>query len=216
MSASERLLRHAGIVVGLEAEARIARGLGLPVEVGGGHEQGAKAAAERLIRRGVRGLISFGLAGGLHPDLRAGALVVPEVILSADEHWPTDPALAALLGPVGGALFGAGEVLTTAAQKQALHARTGAAAVDLESAAVAAASSRYALPFAVLRAICDPAHRSLPTAALVALSADGQIGLLRVLQTSLSHPAEMPLLLALARDALRARRALRAQVKAIR
>ena len=204
-----------GIVVGLEAEARIARLLGAPVEVGGGEAEGAEAAASRLIGAGIRSLLSFGLAGGLDPSLAPGALIVPDVILSADGHFPTHPPLAAALGRVGGAVWSGGAVLPTEAAKRAVYEKTGAAAVDLESAAVAAAAARRAIPFAALRAICDPAGRSLPRAALVALDGQGRIGPWRVARTALAHPRELPSLLALASDAAKARRALARRVKAI-
>ncbi|GAC1341782.1 MAG: hypothetical protein NVSMB18_14540 [Acetobacteraceae bacterium] len=186
------------------------------VEVGGGDAAGADAAARRLIARGARRLLSFGLAGGLDPSLAPGTLLVPDVILSADGHWPTDPALAAGLGRVGGAVFSGGAVVASAMAKRALHARTGAAAVDLESAAVAEAAGRHALPFAVLRAVCDPAGRSLPQAALLALDGQGRVRLLRVAGAALSRPGELPGLLALAADAFRARRALGRRAALIR
>ena len=163
----------------------------------------------------MRSLISFGLAGGLHPGLRPGALVIPDVVLSQDGHWPTHPPLAARLGQVGGALFSGGTVVVTAAEKEALFARTGAAAVDLESAAVAEAAGRHALPFAVLRAICDPASRSLPRAALVALDPDGKISTGAVMREAMKHPAEFAALIVLGTDAARARRALVRRVKQI-
>jgi len=188
----------------------------VPVEVGGGGEAGAAAAAARLIALGVRSLLSFGLAGGLDPALEPGALVVPDVILSVDGHWPTDPRLSAGLGRVGGALFSGGAVVASVAEKRALHARTGAAAIDLESAAVAQVASRHALPFAALRAICDPASRALPDAALVALDPQGRIGPWRVARAALARPGDIPMLLALATDAARARRALQGRVDAIR
>ena len=66
-----------GIVVGLAAEARIARRLGWKVAIGGGAAAGAEAAARRLIDEGSDALVSFGLAGALDPALRPGALIVP-------------------------------------------------------------------------------------------------------------------------------------------
>ncbi len=201
-----------GIVVGLEAEARLARRLGALVEVGGGDAEGAAAATARLIGQGVRSLLSFGLAGGLDPSLSPGTLLVPDVVLSRDGHWPTHPPLSAELGRVGGALFSGGAVVASAAAKRALFERTGAAAVDLESAAVAEQAARHAIPFAVLRAICDPAGRSLPQAALVALDSAGKIGPWRVARSALAHPRELAALIVLAADAARARRALSRRV----
>ena len=107
--------------------------------------------------------------------------------------------------------MGGGGVLATAAEKAALRRATGADAVDLESAAAA----RAGIPFAALRAICDPAARDLPHAALVALDARGRIGALHVLAAVLARPAELPALLRLAGDAARARRALLARVRLI-
>ncbi|MBV8703468.1 MAG: hypothetical protein JO118_07120, partial [Acetobacteraceae bacterium] len=77
-SVSERI----GIVTGLAAEARIVRRLGWPVAVGGGTPAGAYAAAGGLAGQGATALVSFGLAGGLHPALNAGALLIPEAILT--------------------------------------------------------------------------------------------------------------------------------------
>jgi len=205
-----------GIVVGLEAEAQIARRLGVPVEIGGGDEAGAEAATARLIARGVQCLLSFGLAGGLEPGLAAGSLVVPDVVISRDGHFPTHPPLASALGRVGGAVFSGGMVVATVSAKRMLHEQTGAACVDLESAAVAEAAARYAIPFAVLRAVCDPAGRSLPGAALVALNGAGRIGPWRVARAALARPGELPGLMGLAADAYRARRALARRVSALR
>ena len=87
--------------------------------------------------------------------------------------------------------------------------------MDLESAAVARAATRHGRRFAAMRAICDAAARTLPHAALAALADTGHIRPFRVLAAVLAHPGELPALLALARDATRARRALLARVAAI-
>ena len=112
-------------------------------------------------------------------------------------------------------MFSGGAVVVTTAEKHALFERTGAAAIDLESAAVAEAAARHALPFAVLRAICDPAARSLPGAALVALDPDGKIRIGAVLREVVKHPKELAALMVLGTDAARARRALAHRVKQI-
>lgn len=165
----------------------------------------------------MRGLVSFGLAGGLDPALRPGDVLVPERVLSDAGSWAADPALRRALGP-GRAdpVFGGGTVLATAAAKRDLHARTGAAAVDLESAAVAEVARHHGLPFAVLRAVCDPASRDLPLAALVALDGGGRIDMMRVLGAVAARPREVPALLALGMDAARARRSLAVRLRRLR
>ena len=70
----------------------------MPVEVGGGRAEGAAAASQRLIEKGVAGLISFGLAGGLDPALTPGAVLVPATVLLDAERWDADRALLRRLG----------------------------------------------------------------------------------------------------------------------
>jgi adenosylhomocysteine nucleosidase len=204
-----------GVVVGLEAEARIARRWAAAVEVGGGDSAGAARAATVLAARpGITALVSFGLAGGLDPALRPGDLLIPSRIIDGKRSWPTDAALGnALGGGTGHTMLGGGAVLATAAAKRVARSETGADAVDLESAAVARAAGLRGLPFAALRAICDHARRSLPLAAIVALDRSGRVGPLRVLGAVLARPWEIPALLALARDATLATRALKHRVR---
>jgi len=193
------------------------RSLGWPVSIGGGTADGAWAAAERLVRDGVTALISFGLAGGLDPALRAGSLLVPGAIMSDGERLPADPALCERLGGISiPVLLGGREVVASAAAKAALFAASGAVAVDLESGAVARVAAAHGLPFAALRAICDPAERDLPPAALIALDRRGGIGLMRVIGSVLAHPSQVSGLLALAADVAAARRALRGAVARVR
>lgn len=205
-----------GIITGLTAEARLAHGLGI-VMAGGGTPAGAERAAAALLRQGVTGLLSFGLAGGLNPSLRAGAVVVPASVIEHGMLMRADPAMMAWLGGAShGLLVSQDEVVVSAAAKIRLHEATGAAAVDLESGAVARAARRAGIPFAVLRAVCDPAERTLPPAALLALDGGGAISLMRVLASLAGRPAQLPALLGLARDAARARAALVGRVHDIR
>jgi adenosylhomocysteine nucleosidase len=198
-----------GFVVGLAAEARIAVRSGFPVRAGGGMPAGAAEAASELVRDGATALVSFGLAGALDPALRPGMVVVPETVLSAGQAFHADATLAAWFGGFTGHRLLAGEtVAADATTKRALFTATGAQAIDLESGAVARVAASQGLPFAVVRAICDPAERDLPPAALIALDQHGAIGLLAVLGSVLRQPAQILALLALAGDAGRARRSL--------
>jgi adenosylhomocysteine nucleosidase len=202
-----------GIVVGLAAEARVARPLGWPTAVGGGTYAGALLAAERLVRSGVRALVSFGVAGGLDPALRPGTLVVPHEVLADGQRVPTDPTLGRRLGGASAiVMLGHDRIVASAAAKIALFRSTQAGAVDLESGAVALVAARHRIPFAVLRAICDPAERDLPPAALIAPDRNGAIALARVIGSIFTRPKQLPALPALAADAMAARRALREAV----
>ncbi len=206
--------------MGLAAEARLACGLGGRIAIGGGDAPGAAAAAAGLTRSGVTALLSFGLAGGLDPGLRAGDLVVPDAVLfPTGERWVADPALSRRLGPVAGPVAGtvlaADAILATAAAKRAAWQRTAAAAADLESGAVAREAAAHGLPFAVLRAVCDPAGRDLPPAALSALDRQGRIRPAALLRSLGRQPGQIVALVALGREAARARQALLTQVGVI-
>ena len=197
-------------IVGLRAEARLVEG---HIFVGGGGAEGATRAVALSLAAGATALVSFGLAGGLSPSIRPGALVVPRSVVSNTGIFHADAALSAALGGFSADLLLAeSSAVTSAAAKARLWCFTRAEAVDLESGAVAQGAAQAGVPFAVLRAVCDPAWRDLPPAALAALDQAGVIGLARVLGSVLRQPGQVGGLLALARDAGRARRALAGRV----
>jgi len=198
-----------GIITGLTAEAAIAAKLGVPVRAGGGTPWGAEQAAEALVAQGATALLSFGLAGGLNPEFKAGDIIVPMAVVEAGRIRPTNAALSVKIGGwFGGMLYAGDEIAVSAADKHALGHATLCSAIDLESGAVARVAERHNLPFAVLRAICDPAWRDLPPAALAALNAKGAIAASRIALSILANPLQIPALIALGRDAGRARQAL--------
>jgi adenosylhomocysteine nucleosidase len=202
-----------GFVTGLTAELALLKGMAVMGGVGGGTPEGAGDAAAHLVDAGAEALISFGLAGGLDPALPAGAVLVPGVVIEGTDTHICDPGLLAWLGGVTcTAMLGGAGVAVTASDKANLFAATGAAAIDLESGALARIAAARGVPFAVLRAVCDPAGRNLPPAALVALNAKGRIGAFRVLGAVLRAPGQVPALLRLAGDAAAARRALQARL----
>jgi adenosylhomocysteine nucleosidase len=205
-----------GFVTGLRAEARLALPLG-PAEACGGLPPGAAIAAERLVAAGATALVSFGLCGGLDPALRPGALVVPRAVMVGGGRYGTDPQLAAALGGCTAEALLAGDVAAADAQtKRDLFRTTGAAAIDLESGAVAAVAERAGLGFAVLRAVCDPADAGLPPAALAALDPSGRVSVWNIAQSLLREPGQLPALIALGRAAKAARAALLHRVHDIR
>ena len=88
----------------MAAEARIVRRLEWRVAIGGG-TAGAHEAARRLIDDGCDALVSFGLAAGLDPALRPGALIVPSLVLvcgdgrrAAMTEKSTIPEISRMLG----------------------------------------------------------------------------------------------------------------------
>src|SRR3954452_1559725 len=178
-----------GFVTGLTAEARIAARCGL-VRAGGGFPAGAEMAARQLVAEGARALVSFGLAGGLDPALRPGDLIIPGEVLEHAVVFAADPGLGARFGGLTAHRLLAGDVVVQSAAAKRAARSIGVDAVDLESGAVARVAQDHGLPFAVVRAICDPAERDLPPAATVAVDQKGANGLMRVVGLLLRPPGQ--------------------------
>jgi len=196
-----------GIVTGLTAEARIGMKLGRAV-AGGGTTLGATQAATELIAQGATALISFGLAGGLNPGLPPGTLIIPPEIVTEEAVYTTDPELTRLLGGPAYTLSAVPEIVVAAEEKHRLFYATRTDAVDMESGAMAEVAALHSIPFAALRAICDPATTTLPPAALIALNAAGAIDPRQMARSILHDPVQIIALIKLARHAAQARAAL--------
>jgi adenosylhomocysteine nucleosidase len=207
---------HLGILVGLASEARALAAhlpplgrLAITIGVSGARLAGAERETERLIASGVTALLSFGLAGALATDLTPGALLLPDMVVTADgSRYPTDSAwrtrLMTMLGeltPLVRPLLGVDLAVASAAEKAGLAQQTGAAAVDMESHVLARAARAAGLPFLVIRAVADTARTTLPPAALVGITAEGRTDLPAILRSLLRHPRQLPSLLRLGRDA---------------
>lgn len=197
------------IVVGLAFEARIAAKSGFPV-ICAGNGRNLTAALAGATAHGCEGLISFGVAGGLKPELPPGTCVVGREIISGDRCFPTDPRwseklLKRLPRALSGVLAGVATPVTTADAKRALHADTGALAVDMESHIVAEAAAQRGLPMAAVRVICDPAARGLPEMAFRSVRADGTTDVVTLLHAIMRRPNHIPAMIRVALDARAAR-----------
>ncbi len=203
------------IVVGLAFEARIAAGPGVRVICSGhGRNLAAKldeAIAEaRALTGGCPGIVSFGVAGGLAPNLRPGACVIATAILSESRRMKTDAAWSQKLmrtmpDAVAGALMGVPAPVAHPDSKRALHQRTGAIAVDMESHIVAAVGARHNVPVAAIRVITDPARRALPASAVAAMRPDGTTDIVAMIRSVMRSPRELSALFRTALDARAAR-----------
>jgi hopanoid-associated phosphorylase len=172
------------------------------------------AAVEAAIARGAAGVISFGIAGGLAPDLVAGDWIVGSAVRTGQESYSTDRAwarilLEALPGAIHADIVGMDVPIAGASEKRRLHARTGAVAVDTESHIAARIAAAHRIPFAACRAIIDSAHRDLPPAAMVGLRPDGTPDVFAVFRSVAKQPSQLPALIRTAVDARIAGGALR-------
>ena len=191
------------IVVGMDAEARIGSRLGTVLV-------GAAGLERALVAKPPSMVISFGLCGGLDPDLAVGDLIVGAAISGPDEAYQADPEWTGLIERKVEArrvsVAGTQTILASSAEKAALFGATGCAVADMESLAVAEAATRAGVPFAILRAISDGALDALPQSAVAGFREDGRADVAAVVRALARRPWEFP---ALIRTAANAQAALR-------
>lgn len=206
------------IVTGLVQEARIAAGPGMTVICSSSDPKQLRALLAGFDPATIRGVISFGVAGGLDPALKPGDVVVATEVMAGARRWETTEALSAELiagaglghrTAVRGGLAGVEKVIGTQVGKAALRSETGAAAVDMESHIAAEYAAEAGVPFAALRVISDPASRALPELASKAIKPNGDIDLRTVLRGIARNPSTIRALVSTGRDFNRALRSLR-------
>ena len=206
------------IVTGLVQEARIAAGPGMAVICSSSDPQQLRALLTVFDPTTIRGVISFGVAGGLDPSLKSGDIVVATEVKAGDTRWLAGLSLSErqiasiALGRrrvVRGGLAGVEEVVVAQSSKAALRLETGAAAVDMESHIAAAYASENELPFAALRVIADPASRTLPALARSAIKPNGEIDLRKILGGLARNPKSVRALVSTGIDFNRALKSLR-------
>ena len=203
------------IVSGLKREAAILAGPGRLAICGDASTLRAKLA--ELTCQPIILVISWGVCGGLDPRLRPGDLILGAEVVSAEGRINTDEAVTSSLAQRlidAGArvaverVAGASSPVSTARAKAELRLATGAAAVDMESLTAGRFALERRTPFAILRAVADPADRDLPPLVLSAVNSDGRINAAAVLGDLVRSPGQLTGLVAAARDSRAAFRAL--------
>ena len=177
----------------------------------------AAAAANTLIDAGVAALMTFGMAGGLDPQLAPGHVLLPVAVIARDgTRFATARVWRERLSATLKAhcAVSAGVVLTTEHSidsppaKAAAFRDTGAAAVDMESVSVARVAAAHQVPFICVRVIVDTAADTLPRAVLSA-SRSGRVQITRLLAGLILAPGDIAPLLRLTRRYRSAMRALK-------
>ena len=195
---------------GLKREAALIASPGVKAVVSGGDGE-ALLARLQAASGDVRAVVSVGVGGGLSPAVRVGDWVVADHVVEGDggslevDAGLSDrfhKALTASAPPVHrGPIAAGGVIVATAADKAALHARTGALAVDMESHVAARFAAARGLPFAALRVISDAADHALPKAVMVSMRPDGGVNLAAVVISILKDTRQIPALIRTGREA---------------
>lgn len=169
----------------------------------------ARRAARTLLENGATALVSWGFAGGLLPGLSPGSLILPERILAVDRSiYYVDPVWHEFLGNRlkphvslhRGTLAESTVVLDSRAEKIALFQRTGATAVDMESASIALVAKAAGVPFMAIRAITDGPEMAIPQSILNSIDEFGRACLFKLFPYLTKRPAELMALVRLRRN----------------
>ena len=167
---------------------------------------GARNAAEGLKRALAEArpsrVITAGFAGGLDPDLAAGA-----VVFDADRALAMDAALRSA-GAQMGRFVCVERVAVTAAAKAELRRTTGADAVEMESSVIREICREAGIPSATIRVISDAAAEDLPLDFNALMTADDRINYWRLAATIAGSPGKIPRLMRFQKQTAAAARAL--------
>ncbi len=212
------------MVVALKAEYRAAALTGLPAVCLGVGPERARRAAQALIHKGARALVSFGVAGGLRPELAPGTLLLPSELHWRGAFFHTDEKLYSWLSRIAGTCLSTvcaphvavDEMVMDVRAKARLASAHGAAGVDMESGGVAEAANAAAVPFAIVRSVCDDAGTSLSPRVAELLNGNGELRLLHAAAAVLRRPALMSELISLGADFKQALDTLRCMAQALR
>ncbi len=170
----------------------------------------ARAGAEFLADKGVLSLINIGLAGGLSPAVKAGEIILASSIISDGEpvYERASKALEFACGALGekglksrqGVIVSTESAILDAEAKGVLYEKTGALAVDMESAGMAAVAAKNALPLFVMRVVCDEAHKGISRDLYECLGVNGGVRPARIIAGSVRRPSMVSEMMALRRS----------------
>ncbi len=164
-----------------------------------------RSIAEVIAADRPAGLVSIGTAGGLSTELPPGRLLLPLSVITEDgQAFQVTPAWHTSLHQrltghdiETGSIVSVSRALRYPHDKQGLNARTGAIAVDMESAELARIAAHHSIPFLIMRVVADPYDQPLPLAALAALTRHGGLHIAGLLGHLLRRPGEITALIRL-------------------
>lgn len=160
----------------------------------------AVTAAE-LSASKLEAVVSTGLCGALDPELREGQIVTATEVLdlASQETFACAPMIADGEA-VSGVVATQDRIANEASEKRQLRA-SGAIAVDMEAAGVAARAKRAGLPFSCIKVVLDPCDESFGFDLNKMRTVEGRIARGKISFYALTHPVVIPGLIRLNRRA---------------
>ena len=193
------------IKTGMSREAKIAEACAAPGTL---VLSGMQLAADlhRLVPSTCTAIISFGLCGGLAPEVQIGQIFVAKVLVSPEGEYAADAKWGARLLAKANAYqcnWWSSGVFNTAndlVERAALFSSTGCAVIDDETFVVAQFAQERGIPWQALRVVSDCVACFIPPAARHALGTDGRWKIGEVLKSVVLHPGQIPYLITLGRN----------------
>jgi adenosylhomocysteine nucleosidase len=137
------------------------------------------------VRERPEAVVSTGFCGGLDPGLKRGGIFVATSVCGRECRAP-----ATARPFFSGSLATVDRVVGTAEEKARLRA-TGAAAVDMESAALAERAAAAGVPFYIVRVVLDGAGESFHTDFNRMRDAAGRFSRASIARAALARPLRM-------------------------
>lgn len=166
------------------------------VEVCGPGSAGVRRWFERFDAAGASppsAAVLVGTAGGLVRELTAGSAIFADCIVDGrGGAW--SPSLTSPAGSRRGTILSLDAAATSPHEKARHRERSGAVAVDLESAAFAEQCEARSWPWGVIRGISDAVECPLPPQVDRWVDADGRLRVLPLLASLASSPSTIGML----------------------
>ena len=139
--------------------------------------------AQMLIDHGAQWIISAGTSAGLHPDINVGDVLIANSVMSVnsyDKVFHCNSCLTSASPPSGafgfsicqGNVITSEKVIYSSSQKERIYKSSGAAALDMESYAIAGLCKKHDIPFGAVKSICDSSSQDMPSETAVIASLD--------------------------------------------
>lgn len=162
----------------------------LAIVAGMGTELAGAATRRLLEAEAVSLVVVVGISGGLDDETPIGTVVRPEVVIDSASGTRFAPY------PLGGARRGAlwtTDVITPSGQLPGLREQ-GVVALDMETAAVAAACDEHGVAWTVIRSLSDRPSDHVDDEVFAMSNQDGTPNLGRVVRYVARHPGRVPAL----------------------
>jgi adenosylhomocysteine nucleosidase len=164
---------------------------------GPGPKLAARAAEIAKEQGDLEGLVSTGYCGGLDPALQpCDIFVATEILTLSPLPLPLSSLATTPVSAKTGSLLSLDRVATTIAEKSELR-KTGAAAIEMEAAGVAAKAAEWNIPFYCIRVVTDTATESFPLDFNRLRDADGRFSRSKIVGAALRQPSVFPELMKL-------------------